>query len=461
MKRILTFGILLLCTLVIYGVQQLTTQHIAAETQTVTTTSDLHETLYNGQYYYYSDYEDLVDQIYQDVYDDLYQQLHDQLLQDLTETFYEQIYDEVQSNLENLLTQDEIGVYLSELEQQIHAVVKIGEDSVFGVTSATPDSTAVGSGVTYKYNPVTEKYNLVTNYHVISNYLFYQTEFPDQTDSISLSIRFQDGSTVPATILGYDTEVDVAVLQFDKGDLDFVKPASFGNIEDVSKGDIVLAVGNPDGYHFYNSVTQGIVSGINRKVENDRYVDYIQHDAAINAGNSGGALFNLSGDLIGINVSKLVTVDIEGMGFAIQIDMLKRVVDRIEDGDLLQHTIMPRLSTDFYWVDNLYYNGKVVLPSITIQLNDYTDLELSMPSGVDYGIIVKTIEPSGTLSGHFQNADLLVKIDDYIIRDKVSFFEHLYDNYESGDVITIYYYAFLPQYQEYSDTLSSKTVALV
>ena len=204
-----------------------------------------------------------------------------------------------------------------------------------------------------------------------------------------------------------------------------------------------------------------MVSGFDRKIDSDRYVDYIQHDAAINSGNSGGALFNLEGKLIGINVSKLVTVDIEGMGFAIQIDMLKRVVERIEKGDLLQLTIMPRLSADFYWVDIFYYDHRVILPSITIQLNEYVNLQLTLPDGVESGLIIKSIEEGGTLSGHFENADLLVKIDDYIIRDQSSFKEYFYENYESGDVITIYYYEFIPQFQEYSDTLLSKSVVLV
>lgn len=462
MKKILIFGSLLVFTLVAFGLQQIATQRLQAETQTVTTTTEIYETLYNGQYYYYENYEDLVDQIYQDVYDDLYQELHDQLLNDLTETFYEEIYAKVESNLEDLLTEDQIMVYLAELEQQIHNVVAIGENSVFGVTSATPYSTAVGSGVVYQPEISSANYYyLITNYHVISNYILYQNEFPNDFTSVRLNIEFADGSTVPATISGYDTEVDVAVLMFDKTNLDFIEPVTFANIEDVSKGDFVFAVGNPSGYDFYNSVTQGVVSGVNRKVESDQYVDYIQHDAAINSGNSGGALFNLQGELIGINVSKLVTVDIEGMGFAIQVDMLKRVVDRIESGDLYQHTIMPTLDADFYWVKDLYDgSNQIIIPEITIQRNDYTDLEVTLPDGVDYGIIIETMDEGGTLFGNFDNGDLIVKFGDYVVTDKVSLRDYLYDNYETGDLITVFYHKYDPQHRSYSETTSSKRIVL-
>ena len=461
MKKILVFSAILIMTIIAVMFNRLTTQQVQAETVSSTAASLLYETEIDGQYYYYDSYEDLVNQIYEDVYNDLYQQLHEQLLADMTETFYEQIYDQVETNLEGLLSQDEIMVYLGDLEEQIHNVVAIGEKSVFGVTSSTPDGTAVGSGVVYKYNAMSDEYYLITNYHVISNYLLFEAEYPGQINALKLNIRFADESTAPAIIMGYDTEVDIAVLRFSKGSKDFIAPATLGSIDEVQKGDFVFAVGNPGGYDFYNSITQGVVSGFDRKIDSDRYVDYIQHDAAINSGNSGGALFNLEGKLIGINVSKLVTVDIEGMGFAIQIDMLKRVVERIEKGDLLQLTIMPRLSADFYWVDIFYYDHRVILPSITIQLNEYVNLQLTLPDGVESGLIIKSIEEGGTLSGHFENADLLVKIDDYIIRDQSSFKEYFYENYESGDVITIYYYEFIPQFQEYSDTLLSKSVVLV
>ncbi len=444
MKKLLIFVSIIFTIFIGFIFNMMFTQHIEAATNITTTAVTEYSTEYNGKYYVYTDYEDLVNQIYQDIYNEVYDDLKTQILANLTESFYDEIYNSVQDELSDLLSQDDITVYLSELENKIHQVVSIGEQGVFGVSSITPDSGDVGSGVVYKYNSITDEFYLLTNYHVISNYVFYETNFPNEVDSLVLDIHFSDGSDVPATILGYDTEVDLAILKFDARGLEGITPVVLADINDVSTGDFIYAIGNPNGYDFYNSITSGILSGLNRKMDDNRFVDYIQHDAAINAGNSGGALLNLNGELIGINVSKLVTVDIEGMGFAIQIDMIKKVIDRIESGNLPQHTIMPRLSADFYYVNTLFYDGKIVLPTITIQNNQYKDFEITLPNGVDYGIVIKNIETGGTLSENLDIPDLIVKIGDYTIRDKNDFLDYLYNNYESGDTITIYYYQYQP-----------------
>ncbi|OQX93473.1 MAG: hypothetical protein B6I17_02655 [Tenericutes bacterium 4572_104] len=461
MKRILILIAIVVTTLVGFSLNMILSQPLKAATYTTLATVTEYETEYNGNYYVYTDYEDLVNQIYQDIYNEVFLDLKAQILSELTDSFYNEIYDSVQDRLSDVLSQDDITVYLSELENKIHEVVSVGEHSVFGVTSITPDSGDVGSGVVYKYDSITQEYYLLTNYHVVSNYVFYETNYPDELDSLTLDIRFSDGSNVPATILGYDTEVDLAILKFSGQGLEGITPVVLADIDDVSTGDFVYAIGNPNGYDFYNSITSGILSGKNRKIDDNRFVDYIQHDAAINAGNSGGALLNLNGELVGINVSKLVTIDIEGMGFAIQVDMIKRVIERIEAGDLSQHTIMPRLGADFYYVNTLAYDGKIVLPTITIQNNNYSDFEITLPDDVDSGIIIKSLDQTGTLSGNLEVPDLIVKIDDYTIKDRNDFLEYLYSNYESGDAITIYYYEYQVQHHNYSTNLMSKTLILL
>jgi serine protease Do len=114
--------------------------------------------------------------------------------------------------------------------------------------------------------------------------------------------------------------------------------ASFGDSDAIEKGTVVLAAGNPSGYNFFGSVTMGIISGKNRYFDTnndgvrDMFVSYLQHDAAINSGNSGGPLYNIHGTVIGINVSKFVGSEIEGMGFAIPIETVTAILDDLEAG---------------------------------------------------------------------------------------------------------------------------------
>jgi serine peptidase DegS len=155
---------------------------------------------------------------------------------------------------------------------------------------------------------------LVTNFHVIA-------------EATEIQVQMSDGRVANPEIVGVDAETDLALLKVDLG----VLPAiPMGSSAQLRIGDIVLAIGNPVG--LASSVTQGIVSatGRNYLLELTTFQDFIQTDAAINAGNSGGALVNVNGELIGINTAILAeTLSTEGIGFAIPVDLVRGVVDEI------------------------------------------------------------------------------------------------------------------------------------
>jgi serine protease Do len=155
---------------------------------------------------------------------------------------------------------------------------------------------------------------IVTNNHVIA-------------DADSIEVNFTDGSKLKAELLGTDTKTDIAVLKIDpKGkQLTAVK---FGNSDNIRIGDWVMAIGNP--YGFGGTVTVGIISARNRDISSGPYDDYLQTDAAINRGNSGGPLFNMEGEVVGINTAIISpTGGSIGLGFSIPSVMAAGVVDQL------------------------------------------------------------------------------------------------------------------------------------
>jgi len=439
MKKLLIFG-----SLVIAIFSGLLLNNVLGTTSTTTVTTDNElTTLYDGQYYYYSDYQDLISQIYADVHDNLYSQIYADVVEELTDDLYEEIYSLVEDQLLDLLTEDEFELYIDTLQEDIHDVVNLADTSVFGVTSYHDGGEiSIGSGVVYKYDDLNNLFYIITNHHVIEDGADFEIYLPDET-------------TVDATLIGYDTEVDIAVLTFSSVGLSNIVVSLLGNTTETQVSEFVLAVGSPMGYNFFNSMNLGIVSGLNRKVDTNRYIDYIQHDAAINSGNSGGPIYNLQGEVIGINVSKYAEVDIEGMGFAIPIDLVKRVVTRIENDDIPYNTIMPRIGASYYMVSENIEGSNVNIASISNNGTDYDDLTISLPTGITNGLIINSVDSLGTLDGFLDGGDLIVEIDSYSITDKISFQDYLYANYESGDTIPISYYAYNPISNTFNSALST------
>ena len=156
---------------------------------------------------------------------------------------------------------------------------------------------------------------IVTNYHVVEG-------------QKSLTVYLADGRELPAEVVGTDPRTDLAVIKIEATGL---PTAKFGNSDQLRAGELAIAIGNPLGMDFSRTVTSGVVSGLNRVVDisPEASVRLIQTDAVINPGNSGGPLVNAKGEVVGINSLKLVTSEVEGMGFAIPSTIVTRVANEI------------------------------------------------------------------------------------------------------------------------------------
>ncbi len=188
-----------------------------------------------------------------------------------------------------------------------------------------------GSGVI-----MTEDGYIITNAHVIDG------------AQLAIIVRLQDGTEYNATVVGSDIKSDLAVIKINASGL---TPAQFGDSEQLSLGEQVVAIGSPAGLE--SSVTTGIVSGLNRmiKVESTNIsMNCVQIDAAINPGNSGGALLNMWGQVVGITSSKLEAIEFDNIGFAISMNAAKPIIEElIEHGAILGR---PRIGISFLQVSD-------------------------------------------------------------------------------------------------------------
>lgn len=181
--------------------------------------------------------------------------------------------------------------------------------SIFGMTSST--ATASGSGII-----ISEDGYILTNNHVVSSSSSSSYYQMSEAQKITVSL-FDRDDTYEATIIGTDSQTDLAIIKIEADNL---TAAELGDSDNVKVGEFAMAIGNPLGLD--SSVTCGIVSAVNREVTDDEGNTYnaIQTDASINSGNSGGALVNAEGKVIGINTLKLAGTGVEGIGFAIPIN---------------------------------------------------------------------------------------------------------------------------------------------
>lgn len=187
---------------------------------------------------------------------------------------------------------------------------------------------SMGSGVV-----IAQDGYVLTNYHVIEG-------------GDSFGLLMPDGEEAGASLVGSDSSLDLAVLQVNKEYRSQLVPVEIGSSSNLIVGSTVVAIGNPGSEKLANTVTQGIVSALERNevysTNTTRSVDYIQHDAAINSGNSGGGLFNYRGELIGINTLKYGSsaysgVSFEGLGFAIPVDTVYPIaLQLIEKGEVIR-----------------------------------------------------------------------------------------------------------------------------
>ena len=193
-------------------------------------------------------------------------------------------------------------IYNVGCRQTVGISLEITSANIFGQTSA---SAVAGTGFI-----ITSDGYIMTNYHVIE---------PAYENNYKITVLFKDGTSYEASIAGFEEDSDVAVLKIDANDL---SPVSIGNSDNIAVGDSVFAIGHPLGELDF-SMTSGRVSALDRSITADRNsapINMFQFDAAINSGNSGGPVFNESGEVIGIATAKVGSSGVEGLGFAIPIN---------------------------------------------------------------------------------------------------------------------------------------------
>ena len=322
------------------------------------------------------DYNKIVSSIYSDVYDKVERELYDKIYAEIKSEFLEGTVD------------------IDEIQNRILRVASDSQEVSIGISTMVLNSLneeitySTGSGVIIEKETLTGeskqfRYYCFTNEHV--------TEGGDR-----YRVTFKDETYIPATLVGSDKTTDIALLYFDS-DREYAV-ATLGDSDEAKVGEIVIAVGNPKGQTLYGSVTMGILGGKDRHlIENNvtnTIVSYLQHDAAINSGNSGGGLFNLKGEVIGINSVKYTSSEIEGLNFAIPISLAKEVISEIKETGS--------------------YSGKISLGITVLSIRDLTKAgrdEYLVPESVTSGVLVEGVDEAKSSYGILLKNDIIVEAD--------------------------------------------------
>lgn len=271
---------------------------------------------------------------------------------------------QIQYSEKVLVSTDVTAVVEEVMPSMVSIVSKYIETSSFWGQTYTQESQASGSGIIIAQD---EKELLIaTNYHVIE-------------DADALEVTFIDGSKVQAQVKGKDSGMDLAVIAISLENISnetkqAITVAALGNSEELKLGEQVIAIGNSLGYG--QSVTGGWVSALNREIDmgDGSKGIFIQTDAAINGGNSGGALLNMNGEVVGINSSKISGYGVEGMGYAIPISAAEPIIS-----DLMTKQTKEKITDG-----NVGYMG-ISLQTINSEMASY----LKIPTGVLIGEVEK------------------------------------------------------------------------
>ncbi len=279
-----------------------------------------------------------------------------------------------------------------------------GSDSSQGTSQ---EVTGVGTGIVMSADGY-----IVTNAHVI-----YDDEY-GYGEATAVQVQMSDQETTyDARIVAYDKEADLAVLKVEASDL---TPAEFGDSSSCEVGEMVVAIGNPLGLEFQNTVTCGIISALNRKVTiNDNTMTLIQTDTAINSGNSGGPLINGAGQVIGINSAKMSSsyssnsATIEGIGFAIPMTEAKTIID-----DLINYG---------------YVTGR---PQLGITCQDVSEA-VSQAYQIPVGAYIISVTAGGAADvAGLQPADVITAIDGQTITTTEEL-NSVKNEHNAGDEVTL------------------------
>lgn len=270
-----------------------------------------------------------------------------------------------------------------------------GQMNIFGISSS---SGAEGSGIILSNDGY-----IVTNNHVVSG-------------ATNVTVTLNTGSEYEARLVGSDAQTDLAVIKIEPKEELVV--ATLGDSGSLEVGERVVAIGNPMGLEFFGSVTEGIVSAVNRSITVDnRTMNLIQTDAAINSGNSGGALINTRGEVIGINSVKVSYSGVEGMGFAIPSSEAKVII-----ADLLEFG---------------YVKGRPVIGIMTRDVTEYMAQSYSWPLGVQ---VMATTGENARQAG-LEQGDIITEVNGQKVDDTDSL-NKIKSDYSPGDTLKLKVYKY-------------------
>ena len=273
------------------------------------------------------------------------------------------------------------------------------------------ESTSEGSGVIY-----TADGYIITNYHVISNAVENASYGSTASGaSIDVYLASDPENAITASVIGYDASADLAVIKIDRTDLPAVE---LGDSDSLEVGQTTIAIGSPGGLDYMGSVSQGIVSGLNRSIttESGVQMNLIQTDAAINPGNSGGALFNGTGKLIGINNAKMSGDDYDGIGFAIPVNEVKEICDRLIKQENQQQAYLGVTINTYYTSERLQMYG--------------------YPAGV---VVYDVAENSPAAEAGIQKNDIITKFNGTAVTTYAGMISEK-NKYSAGDTVTLTIY---------------------
>lgn len=306
----------------------------------------------------------------------------------------------------------------------VRAVQKV-ENAVVGVINIrrvvnwwNEESLQSGEGSGVIFEKKNGKAHIITNYHVIEG-------------AERLEVVLPKGEKVEARVMGADPYTDLAVLEIDGAKVTTV--AELGNSSLLKVGEPAIAIGNPLGLKFSRTVTQGIISSLERSMpvdaddngQTDWELDVIQTDAAINPGNSGGALVNIYGQVIGINTLKIAREDVEGLGFAIPINDVKKIVSQLMQYGKLNRAYIGITPYDLTNVPRYHWKET-----------------LNLPDEVQAGIViynsVTPFSPAGKAG--LRQYDVIVALDGQEITTGAQLRKYLTLSRKPGDTVEVTYY---------------------
>lgn len=317
--------------------------------------------------------------------------------------------DEIQATIEIEVIDNRINT--EHLEDNLVDLVRTKKGSVLGVSNYKYNlhndlsRSSIGSGFVYRVefhlndgsilHDVSElrtfkdvefyRHFVITNRHVVEG-----------SDALKVYLHEED-IEVDAKLIQYDDKEDIGVIYFDHDR--YLRPLTLANSDELVSGRFAVAIGNPNGYEFSSTATFGIISHPKRYLPtdtdddgiNDWDAEYIQHDVAINPGNSGGPLFNLKGEVIGVNTLKYVSNNIESMGFSVPSNVVKNLIPYLENGE---RPVRAKL-------------GVTAIAVRDAILNPNSDV--TIPEGIETGLYVVEVSPGSVAhQGGIKADDIII-----------------------------------------------------